>query len=302
MIGDSPPRVVCIGEVLWDIIEGVRKLGGAPFNVACHLRAMGLDAAMVSRVGDDALGSEIVEEARMRGLPTDLVQVDPELPTGQVIVTLGSSGIPGYVICEPAAWDAMRATQTAVGAALSANAVVFGSLAQRRDPSRSSIRLMLRTGALKVFDVNLRPPHDDRRAVEFLLHISNVVKLNVEEIERLAEWFGLRGAGPAGWSADMAIRYGLTTVCVTRGSDGAALWHRGAWSEIPGHQVAVADTVGSGDAFLAAFLARFLTGCEPDEALRWANAVGAYVASQPGAIPPLDPAAIEAMSKGTDGT
>ncbi len=291
----GPPRVVCIGEVLWDVFGGVRRLGGAPFNVACHLRAMGLDASMVSRVGDDALGATILEEARTRGLPVELVQIDHRLPTGQVVVTLDRAGIPGYVICEPAAWDAIRATPASVEVSRSADVVVFGSLAQRREPSRSSIRTMLRTAALKVFDVNLRPPHDDRIAVEHLLHLSNMVKLNDDEIRRLAAWYGFRGAGLADWSADMARRYGLATVCVTSGAEGASLWHRGAWVQSRGHHITVADTVGAGDAFLAALLAKLLTGAPAAEALEWANAAGAYVASQEGAIPNMDAGAVEAL-------
>lgn len=289
------PEVVCIGEVLWDVFPDDRRLGGAPFNVACHLSALGVHAAMISRIGDDAAGRDILQQVRERGLVEELVQVDPHLPTGEVLVTLTGSGSPRYVICEPAAWDAIRATTQAHEATRSATAVVYGSLAQRREPARSAIRRLLETSAVKVFDVNLRPPHDDRVIVEHLLHRSDMVKLNDEEMERLAAWYGLDGADSRQQCERTASRFGLQTVCLTRGAAGAALWHRGSWSEVAGHSVSVADTVGAGDAFLAGLLFRMLRGVDPDRALAFANALGAYVASQPGAIPTLDMTRIHAM-------
>jgi fructokinase len=286
MDGKTAPQVVCIGEVLWDVFPTSRRLGGAPFNVAYHLAAFGTASAMVSRVGRDADGDAIRRTVREHGLDDTLIQADPTLPTGKVTVTLDSRGVPRYVIHAPAAWDALEATSQAGLAAQAAAAVVYGSLAQRREPSRSAIRSMLRTRALKVFDVNLRPPHDDRCAVEHLLHRSDLVKLNDHELERLGAWFEL-GSEPRAACASLAARFGLQAVCVTRGEHGAALWDRGQWYEHPGYRVTVADTVGSGDAFLAALLARRLEGAPSDEALALANAAGAYVAAQPGATPPI---------------
>jgi fructokinase len=295
MDGVPPPAgpVLCIGEVLWDVFADRRLLGGAPFNVACHLCALGQEAAMLSRVGDDALGHEILAQAKARGLAA-LIQVDCHAPTGQVTVTLGDDGSPTYVIHAPAAWDAIEPTPAAVEAAAHASAIVFGSLAHRADRSRTTIGTLLESPALKVFDVNLRPPHDNRAVVEDLLRRSDIVKLNDDEIRRLAAWFGLPDSVPAA-CAEIAGRFGPRAVCVTLGARGAALWSSGRWTEQPGHAVEVCDTVGAGDAFLAAFLALLMRGADAAEALAWANAAGAFVAAQPGAVPPLDLEALRTL-------
>ncbi len=293
--GGARPLVLCIGEVLWDMFPDCKRLGGAPFNVACHLRAYGVDSRIASRVGDDALGLEILSAARAHGIPTNTIQVDNELPTGTVLVTVGAHGVPSYRIEAPAAWDAIVADAELQSLARHAKAVVFGSLAQRREPSRTSVRTLLLTPALKVFDVNLRPPHDVAELVEHSLHRSDFVKLNVEEMARLGEWFELPGELETQCRA-LALRYGLIGVCVTRGAEGAVLWYRGRYCQHPGFQVEVADTVGAGDAFLAALIAGLLAGEAPDRVLARANAAGAYVASQPGAIPELDLDAIASLA------
>jgi len=296
--GDSaspPPTALCIGEVLWDVYPDRKLLGGAPFNVACHLRAFGVESRMVSRVGADDLGAEILEAVKAHGLPCDTIQVDPTLPTGRVLVTLDAHGVPVFRIEAPAAWDAIVADASLENLARCASAVVFGSLAQRREPSRSTIRSLLRTPALKVFDVNLRPPYISRGIVEHLLHRSDLVKLNNEEMAQLAAWFAL-GEDLRQQCEAMARNFGLAGVCVTRGAEGAVLWYRGGWWEHAGFRVDVVDTVGSGDAFLAALLAGLLRGESPERALARANAAGAWVAGQPGGTPELDLEAIERMT------
>jgi len=286
--------VLCIGEVLWDVFPDHRCLGGAPFNVACHLRALGVETAIVSRVGSDPEGSEILDLAEAHGLPRDLLQVDDALPTGRVTVTLGAQGVPSYRIEAPAAWDAIEASAAARSAASRASAIVYGTLAQRRPRSRGTLRELLRSSALKVLDVNLRPPHDDRACAEMTLYRSDMVKLNDAEMDRLCDWFEIAGRGAARIAA-LARRFGLSAVCVTRGDRGASLWRHGRLVEHDGFAVTVEDTVGSGDAFLAALLARLLAGEEPEVALAWANATGAFVAARRGATPELDLGAIGAM-------
>ena len=298
----EPPKlsVIAVGEVLWDVYPDRRLLGGAPFNVACHLHNLRVSSCIVSRVGHDPLGLEILAEIGSRGMPVHTVQVDPHLPTGTVRVSLDALGRPTFRIEAPAAWDALTPDPAALDAAARAHAVVFGSLAQRREPARTTIRSLLKTPALKVFDVNLRPPHDHRAFVEHLLQRSDVAKLNDTELRRLSEWFELHGELPDR-CRQVSARFGLQTVCVTRGENGAALYHQGSWFEHPGYRVAVVDTVGSGDAFLAALLWAFLQDIHPAEALAYANAAGAFVATQSGATPPLDRAAIAAIMEGAGG-
>ncbi|MFN2567508.1 MAG: carbohydrate kinase, partial [Gemmatimonadaceae bacterium] len=283
-------EILCVGEVLWDALPAGLFLGGAPFNVACHLRAAGLPATMVSRVGVDLLGEEALRRLLRCGVGTDLVQVDPTLPTGFVRVTVnGDGGDPKYEIVEPAAWDAIAPSDALFRRAADARAVVFGSLAQRNAVTRGTIERLLETEALKVFDVNLRPPYDDRDVVCRSLQCADVMKMNDDEMRRLAAWFDLRG-GPREMAAALAEAFACRTVCITRGRDGAALWREGRWIEHPGFEVEVRDTVGAGDAFLAVLLAGFLTGAEDRALLRHANLIGAYVVTQFGAVPADQPA------------
>lgn len=286
--GAAGGEILCIGEVLWDALPAGLFVGGAPLNVACHLRAAGLPVAMASRVGADALGAEALRRLSRYGIATDLVQVDPVLPTGFVRVTEGVRGEPAFDIVEPAAWDAMTPTDALLRRAAVARAVVFGSLAQRKPVSRRTIERVLETDAVKVFDVNLRPPYDDAGVVRRSLQCADVVMMNEEEMRRLAGWFGL-GRAPREIVAALAAKFSCHTVGVTRGRGGAALWRNGRWLEHPGFEVEVRDTVGAGDAFLAVLLAGILGGMDDRTLLRHANLAGAYVVTQFGAVPADQP-------------
>ena len=282
-------EILCVGEVLWDALPAGLFLGGAPFNVACHLRAAGLPTTMVSRVGSDLLGEEALRRLARYGVGTDLVQVDASLPTGFVRVTIDDPGNPEYEIVEPAAWDAIAPGDGLLRRAAEARALVFGSLAQRTAQTRGTIERLLETEALKVFDVNLRPPYEDREVVRRSLRRADVVKMNDGEMRRLAAWFDLP-ARPREMAPALAEMFDCGTVCITRGADGAALWHDGRWSEHGGFEVEVRDTVGAGDAFLAVLLAGLLAGTEDQALLRHANLIGAYVVTQFGAVPADQPA------------
>lgn len=285
-------EVLCVGEVLWDALPEGLFLGGAPFNVACHLRAAGTPVAMVSRIGDDRLGDEVLRRAARYGIGTDLVQVDPSLPTGFVRVSVGDSGNPGYEILEPAAWDAIAPSAALLGRAARAQAIVFGTLAQRHATSRGTIQRLWESKALMVFDANLRPPFDDQEIVRQSLRRADVVKMSDDELQRFAEWFDLRGS-PREKVVALAETFACPVVCVTRGSAGAALWRDGRWTEHPGFRVEVRDTVGAGDAFLAILLAGLLAGGPDSALLQHANLIGAYVATQSGAVPSDQGAATE---------
>ncbi|MEO5818604.1 MAG: carbohydrate kinase [Gemmatimonadaceae bacterium] len=284
-------EVLCVGEVLWDSLPAGLFLGGAPFNVACHLRAAGISAAMVSRIGDDRLGEEIIRRAARYGVATDLVQVDPTLRTGFVRVLLDDLGSAAYEIVAPAAWDAISLNDDLLQRANAARAIVFGSLAQRDAITRATIERLWESKALMVFDANLRPPFDDRDVVRRSLERADVVKLSHVELEKLTEWFGLPSDIRAAATA-LADRFGCNTVCVTRSREGAVMWRDGVWSEHDGFEVEVRDTVGAGDAFLAVLLAGILSGSPDSVVLKHANLIGAYVATQDGAVPTDQSAAI----------
>jgi fructokinase len=281
-------KILCYGEVLWDALPAGLFVGGAPFNAAAHLHQLGEDVVFASRIGDDLLGEEILRRLEHWGMATNLVQRDTELPTGFVRVALEVTTGPAYTILEPSAWDRVEASSELIAAASDAQALVFGSLAQRSECSRNTLRSIAELGSQMVFDVNLRPPFDDRDIVEESLGVSSVVKLNDDEADTLAGWYGLPSDGLPSTIEALADRFEVTTVCVTRGESGAILLHNGEWAEHPGYRVEVADTVGAGDAFLAALLSRLFAGDSLDVVLDYANAVGAFVASRNGATPVHD--------------
>jgi fructokinase len=277
-------RIVCVGEILWDALPAGLFLGGAPFNVASHLHVLGEAVGVGSRVGDDVLGDEALRRLRARGLSDALVQVDDTLPTGLVRVDLTPTDDPDYEIVEPAAWDALARPDALQDHVDRAAALVFGSLAQRSTPARRTIQRLCKTDGLRVFDVNLRPPHVDRTVVEYSLRLADVVKVNEHELTQLCGWFGL-ATDPEAALADLADTFACSTVCVTLGDQGARLWREGTHWHHPGHPVEVADPVGAGDAFLAAFLSGLLHGRDGEALLNLANGLGAYVAAHPGAFP-----------------
>ncbi len=229
----SNSEILCVGEVLWDALPAGLFLGGAPFNVACHLRAAGRTVSMVSRVGADRLGEEVLRRAPWYGVGADLIQVDAELPTGLVRVNVDERGNAEYEILEPAAWDAIALDGSLVRRAEAAGAIVFGTVAQRRSRTRATLEKLWESDALMVFDANLRPPYDDREVVRRSLSSADIVKVSERELARIADWFGLRGDVRA-QAAALAEEFECGTVCVTRGREGAALWRDGRWTEEPG--------------------------------------------------------------------
>lgn len=276
--------ILCVGEVLWDSMPAGLFLGGAPHNVARHLHRLGQPVTLVSRVGDDVLGHEALRRLDADGLDLEHVQIDPDLPTGFVKVAMDVGGIPDYEIVQPAAWDAIELTDELRDAAVEARAVVFGTLAQRDDTSRRTVQALTDAASFAVFDVNLRPPFADRAIVQASLDIADFVKLNEDELRELGGWFAWPEAEREAVEA-LAESFGCRIVCVTRGARGAALWREDRWHEHPGYSVAARDTVGAGDAFLAALLAGVLAGRHDDKALDFACRLGAYVATRSGAVP-----------------
>ena len=206
--------------MLWDALPAGLFLGGAPFNVACHLQSAGVPAAIVSRIGADRLGEEMLRRAARDGVVTDLVQVDQTVPTGFVRVSLDASGVAEYDIVAPAAWDGLVLDDALIRRAAASRALVFGSLGQRHATSRATIEQLWRSAPLLVFDVNLRPPFDDRGVVERSLRYAGIVKVNHDELMRLAHWFGLPSDIREATLA-LAEQFACDTVCVTRGKQGA---------------------------------------------------------------------------------
>jgi fructokinase len=283
-------EILAVGEVLWDLLPDgkVKQLGGAPANFTYHCHSLGADASLVTRVGDDDLGREVLERFRLLGLPTGSVQVDPELPTGTAAVAPASGG-QSFTIREDVAWDRIEADEAALALAAGADAICFGSLAQRSEPARRAIRSLVsaaRPGALRLFDVNLRPPFVDRDVIGDSLTMADALKLNDQELPDLAGMFGLP-SGVREAIAELSSRFGLSVVALTRGAGGALLLADGVWSDHPGRTVVVSDTIGAGDAFTAALVVGLLAGRPLDEINRHANEVAAFVCTRPGGTPDL---------------
>lgn len=273
--------------MLWDLLPGGKELGGAPANFAYHAQMLGAKAAVVSCVGTDALGEEIVARLDRVKLDRSLVAVDPVHPTGAVSVTLDQHGVPNYVIHTDVAWDFIPWSSELGSAAARADAVCFGSLCQRSPVSRETVRRSLRAtpaDSLRVFDINLRQAFFDRDVVHESLELSNVLKLNDGELPTVAKLLGLSG-DPLDTLQQLVLRYSLKLVALTRGSSGSVLCMEGRCSEHPGCSVDVVDTVGAGDAFTAAVVMGMLQGRDLDAINDSANRLGAYVCSQKGAMP-----------------
>jgi fructokinase len=296
-------RYFCIGlgEVLWDLLPGGRQLGGAPANFAYHAHALGAESLVVSRVGRDDLGRDLVEHLNALGLVTSGISVDPAAPTGTVSVTLDPTGQPTYTIHTDVAWDFLEAGPEVLRAAAGADAVCFGTLAQRHPVARDSIRRVLqatRPEALRIFDINLRHRFWSREVIVESLALANVLKLNDEELPILMDLLGWPCEDDQGLMARLAQRFDLRAVALTRGARGSLLWTADRSWNWPGSDLKVADTVGAGDSYTTALALGLLSGKSPEDILRIAHRVADFVCTQPGATPPM-PADFAAEFVGT---
>ena len=290
-------RVVGIGELLWDLLPTGAQIGGAPANFSYHARALGAEARTISRVGDDTLGHELLAQLTALGVSTECVQLDASMPTGTVAVELDADGQPCYDIRANVAWDHMQADAASMHAAASADALCFGTLAQRDPVSRVAIRKLVGTSpsdALRVLDVNLRQDYFSRVLIEESLQLATVLKVNDVELPKLAMMFDLRGDVRAQLE-QIAERWQLNAVALTRGDKGSVLLTAHEYSEHPGVHVDVRDTIGAGDAFTAAMTIGLLSGWALDDVNVHANQVAAYVASCSGGTPPLPDAIRQAF-------
>jgi fructokinase len=284
------PIVVGLGELLWDCFADSRLPGGAPANVAFHACQLGSRGVVCSRVGRDPLGDELLEFLAKQGLATTWVQRDGDHPTSTVTVDTSQPHHPRFIIHLNVAWDFL-AFDDALGQLMrQASAVCFGTLAQRSPQSRQAIHAALDAAGpecLIVYDVNLRQHFFDRAWVADSLARAHVVKLNAEEVIDLDKLLGLDSPDQVEFARRVQSRFGVHTVCITRGEAGCLLVGREEVAEDPGTPVRVADAVGAGDAFTAALILGQLRGWPLASQASFANAVGALVAGRPGAMPIL---------------
>lgn len=296
-------KIVGLGEVLWDLLPERTCLGGAPANFAYITRLLGDQGIVASRVGEDSRGLDALRQLQELGLDIDQVQNDPQNPTGTVKVEVDDKGQARYEIADPVAWDFLQWTPAWQRLAEEADAICFGSLAQRSEESRATIGRFLRAaspGALKIFDVNLRQNYYSQEVLTESMRLADIVKLNDEELPKIMSLGGFPPEDELSSARRLISAYDLKLVCITRGSRGSLLAPAagGEVSEHPGFRVRVADTVGSGDAFTAGLVHEYLRGASLgrmnlDAMNEAANRMGAWVASEVGAMPVPKAGALE---------
>ena len=282
--------IVGLGEILWDMLPAGKQLGGAPANFAYHAQALGAEGVVVSCIGDDDLGREILSQLDGLGLDCQYIAVDKANRTGTVTVKLDANGVPDFTIHENVAWDFIPLSAPLLELAARADAVCFGSLCQRSDVSRDTVRRFLektKPDCLRIFDINIRQSYYSKDIIGAMLDTSNVLKLNDDELPLVGELLDIKGS-ESEILAELAARYELRLIVLTKGADGSRLYGPDGDSESKGvPPEKIADTVGAGDAFTAAVAVGLLNGNGLEQINAHANRVASFVCSQHGATPKL---------------
>jgi len=295
MNNDISLKAVAYGEVLWDVFEDKKKIGGAPLNVALRMKTLGCEVAMISCVGNDEDGKAILNHVKQLGLQTDAIMQSETFPTGLVKVTLDERGSATYEINYPSAWDKIVLNNQAETLVINADVLIYGSLVCRDKVSRDSLEDLLQMNIYKVFDVNLRKPHYTYEVLERLMLSADFIKFNHEEILEIAKALQSPFESLEENIHFIAELTHTKAICVTRGKHGALLFWKGQLYENEGYPVKVADTVGAGDSFLASLITYLLTDKNPQTSIDFACAVGALVAESAGANPEISFSRIENM-------
>lgn len=286
----QPKKVIGVGELLWDVLPAGRRIGGAPVNFVHYVNALGCEGYAVSAIGRDASGDDLLAEFCRTGLDASYLQRN-DFPTGAVGVTLDDKGIPAYQIYEGVAWDNICPDERTLALAREADAVCWGSLAQRSEVSRRTILAIVDAtpaASLRIFDINLRQHFYDRNLIEASLQRATILKLNDDELAVLSPMFALAGDEESRLRALIA-QFALQGIVYTKGAEGSLILPAdGSRSYVATPRVEVADTVGAGDSFTATFVAMLLQGKTVGEAHRKAVAVAAHVCTCNGAIVPID--------------
>ncbi|MGM5630210.1 carbohydrate kinase [Apibacter raozihei] len=282
---NTKKSVICFGEILWDIFPSGKKIGGAPFNVAYHLNKMGVDGRMISCIGKDKLGEELISRVKEASISTKECQVNAEYDTGTVIADIDENNEAHYTIVEPVAWDFIQWKDDYENLVKNSSAFVFGSLGTRNNVSKNTLLQLLKLAPYKVFDINLRPPYISQVSIIEFIKQSDLVKMNKAELRQLLEWIGKEYT-----TEEEAVKYvqkcfNLDGLIITKGSKGAVYCDKEQYIFSEAVKVEVKDTVGSGDSFLAGFLSKKVNGFSASEAMKEAISLGAFITNHEGACP-----------------
>ncbi len=281
------PKIVCFGEVLWDVFPTQKKIGGAPLNVALRLLALGNEVYMVSKIGKDENGTKLMDYLKSRELNSDHIQIDDHHKTGTVKVMLDEKGSATYDIEYPRSWDKIELSDTTLDIVRKCDAFYYGSLVARDDVSKSTLFKLLEKAKFKVCDLNLRPPHYSIDILLDLMKKADFIKLNDDELFEICKDLGSKYN-----SLEQNVKFisELTDtkyICITKGNHGALLLFENELFYNSGFLIKVIDTVGAGDSFFGSLISKLLSGTNPQEAIDFACAVGALVAGSEGANPDI---------------
>lgn len=284
-MNNNKSYTVCFGEVLWDIFPAGSRAGGAPFNVAYNLDKMGVEVQMISKVGNDELGNELLNQIKNWKISTDFIQIDNEKPTGTVIANFDEHGEAHYDIVNNVAWDNIQITEKQKELIQNSEAFVFGSLIARNEVSKNTLLELIELSKFRVFDVNFRPPFIDFELIKTLLHKADLVKMNKAELRTIIEFLGEEYIDEDNSIKHIQKHFDLNEIVLTKGSKGARYFVGDKSYNFSAVSIEVNDTVGSGDSFLAGFLSKRIQGKLPEEIMKQAVSLGAFITSKSGACP-----------------
>jgi len=287
------PKICCFGEVLWDDFSTHRTIGGAPLNVGLRLHSTGHDVTILSSIGKDKLGEELLDYLKINNLVAEGIQIDENLRTGIVSVVLDKSGSASYTIEHPVAWDNIQITDFSKKIVKEADAFVYGSLAARDTNTMNTLNTLLEIAKFKIFDLNLRPPHYSEALLFNLMNQADFIKFNDDELFEVCEYLGAKHNSLEQNIHLISKKTKSNKICVTKGRHGAVLLYNEKLYYNSGFKIKVVDTVGAGDSFLASLVSQLLEHKDPQEAIDFACAVGAMVAQKKGANPELTSSDIE---------
>lgn len=280
-------NIVCFGEILWDVFSTHRKIGGAPLNVASRLKSFNNQVAMISAVGDDAPGTQLLDYLNSNGINTEAVQIINDYDTSEVHVMLNEKGSASYDIKYPCAWDKIDLHNKAESLVKEADAFVFGSLVARDNTSKNTLYKLIDSAKYKIFDLNLRPPYYTKDLLIYLMNKADFIKFNDDELFEVSKYLGSKFNSLEQNLMFVADETNTKHVCVTKGSHGAVLLYNDKLYYNSGYLIKVVDTVGAGDSFLGSLISKLLNNTNPQEAIDFACAIGALVAQNEGANPKL---------------
>ncbi|WP_282043743.1 carbohydrate kinase family protein [Winogradskyella flava] len=280
-------RVICFGEVLWDVFPTHKVVGGAPLNVCFHTNNLGLKAQIISAIGNDSLGEELKTFLIQNNIATDFIHTNNVLSTSTVDIKLSENGNASYTIVEDVAWDALFINEDIVHAVTEADVLIFGSLACRSENNFEVLLHLIEKAQKRVFDVNLRAPFYQQHSIEKLLSKADIVKMNDDELDEIVGWYSLNG-DLKHKMAFVIDKFNIETLIITAGEEGAYCIHDGTFLHQEGFRVEVKDTVGSGDSFLAALVYKMLNDKSWEECLQFACATGSLLATKSGGTHKVD--------------